>query len=99
VIQLSAAKGPSFPSNIGGRCLKKVVDEQPTTLRSPRTCSAAITAAQNYAGSGIGGGGDGGGGGGGVSSPARSPTEDSSTSSCDGGLSLGGIVLRMNIEV
>jgi hypothetical protein len=69
VIQFSAAKGPLFPSNIGGQCLKKVVDEQPTTLSSPHTCAAAITAAQNCVGSGIGGGGGGSGGGGGGGSP------------------------------
>jgi hypothetical protein len=76
--------------------LKKVVDEQSTTLRSPRPYATATTAVQNCARSGVRGGG---GGGGGVSLPARSPTEDSSTSLCDGGLSLGVIVLRNNIEV
>jgi hypothetical protein len=37
--------------------------------------------------------------GGGESLSSLSPTEDSSTSLCDGGLSLGGIVLRNNINV
>ncbi|XP_062173559.1 uncharacterized protein LOC133879023 [Alnus glutinosa] len=70
--QLSTTIGPSLPSNQGELCLKKVVNEQPTTsFRSAHLGMASIKAATNCPKSGMGrgrtggrGGGDGGGGGG-----------------------------------
>jgi len=72
--QLSAAIGPSLPSNQGELCLKKVVDEQPTSsFRSARLGMASIKAATNCPKSGMGRGGAGGGGGGGGGGGASPP--------------------------